>query len=62
MKKIHTICWNCKNACCGCEWSKNYTPIQGWDAIPTQIYVNADGKKSYTDSFIVQKCPNFERG
>ena len=29
-------CWDCANACGGCEWSDHLEPVPGWDATPTQ--------------------------
>ena len=46
-----SLCWDCKNATGGCEWSQSFTPVDGWEAIPRTI-----GNK---DSFCVIKCPKF---
>lgn len=60
--KIHTLCWDCKNALGGCEWSKaeDYGPVPGWEAIPTKIRIDVKHGIE-TDSFIVLKCPRFKR-
>ena len=49
MKK-DTICWDCANACGKCNWTKDFTPVEGWEFIP--------GKN---DSKIVTYCPEFVR-
>ncbi len=57
-KKEHdTLCWNCKNNAGHCSWSKNFTPINGWKAIPTKVR-SENGKK--LDSYDVYECPEFE--
>lgn len=30
------LCWDCANACGGCNWSARYEPVSGWDATPTE--------------------------
>ena len=47
-----SLCWDCKNATGGCEWSQSFTPVDGWEAIPRTIRDE--------DSFCVIKCPKFE--
>ena len=27
-----TICWGCSKACGHCSWSKEFKPVDGWDA------------------------------
>ena len=46
-----SLCWDCKNATGGCEWSQSFTPVDGWEAIPRTIRDE--------DSFCVIKCPKF---
>ena len=65
MKREHdTLCWTCQKAAGKCSWSKNFTPVEGWVAIPTKIQ---DGKKyktkepRYLHSFDVYRCPEFEQ-
>lgn len=52
-----TLCWDCLNAVPstehGCEWSKGYKPVEGWEAV-------AD--KSFEGSgYTVISCPKFRR-
>lgn len=54
----HTICWDCKKACCGCSWSAEFKPVKGWVATPAKIK-SIQGQ--YQGSFIVHECPQFER-
>jgi hypothetical protein len=51
--KHDTLCWNCQNACCGCSWSRNFEPVEGWTAEPTAL--SGDGKT--VKSYNVKKCP-----
>lgn len=57
-----TLCFNCEKACGGCSWSKNFTPVDGWKAIPTKILCGYKLKKKphIVDSFDVYECPEFE--
>lgn len=32
MEKKDQLCWSCKNACGGCEWSARLEPVAGWTA------------------------------
>ena len=54
------LCWDCKRACGGCSWSRNFTPIAGWDAEETTICVQnrSEGRIS---SFYIRDCPQFIR-
>ena len=57
-----TLCWDCKNSTNnGCEWSRSLKPVEGWNAVPSAILVGGANDK-YTDSYLVLKCPKFERG
>ena len=55
--KNSTLCWKCQNATGGCSWSSDFTPVEGWNAMPTRIR-QSKGYKD-TDSYIVKKCPQF---
>ncbi len=65
-KEHESLCWCCENARGGCSWSKNFEPVQGWNAKPTKVCIRKktlkSGKKKryYTDSFDVYDCPEFE--
>lgn len=61
-----TLCWICKNtnafACC---WFKDFTPVPGWDAVPTILSTTGKtGHARSTSSYLVRSCPNVdpERG
>ena len=47
-----TKCITCGNACGGCSWSQDFTPVEGWIAEPT---VNREG----VESFHVIDCPEY---
>lgn len=52
--KEDTKCWDCAKACVGgCSWSRDFIPVEGWDAEKTE---KAEGIVSY----IVRDCPEFE--
>ena len=52
------LCYRCQNACGGCSWSREFQPVEGWDAKPTII--NGDGEE--IPSFEIKKCPMFIEG
>ena len=57
------LCWSCGKACGGCSWSRNFTPIQGWDATPCRrVYNDAAVGTRYVDSYIIRKCPEYVNG
>lgn len=54
------LCWRCKNACGGCNWSANLQPVPGWDATPhRRIYRDAKLGKRVIDSYVIHSCPQF---
>lgn len=59
-EELGQLCWQCKNACGGCSWSRkvNPMPVAGWDAEPT-IVKDCDGD---FPSYKIKKCPLFVKG
>lgn len=56
-----TLCWECAKNGGLCSWSKNFTPVEGWEAIPTKIQARgAYNEHGEIDSFKVISCPEFE--
>lgn len=51
------LCWDCKKACGGCSWSKNFEPVPGWQAEKRVLY-NA---KIPVVSYHITACPEFEQ-
>ena len=52
---IHdTLCWSCANACGGCSWSAELTPVPGWVAEETYIWAGS------VDSYHVTECPEYK--
>lgn len=60
VKKHKQLCWNCEKACGRCSWSKSFTPVPGWKAIPTKIQADNHSRYSHVDSFDIYECPEFE--
>lgn len=54
-----TICWECRNAYGRCSWSKDFTPVDGWSAEPTEIK-GVGRNTTTTNSYIVKSCPLFK--
>lgn len=56
-----TLCWDCAKNGGLCSWSKNFTPVEGWEAIPTKIQARgAYNGYAEIDSYKVINCPQFE--
>ena len=61
-----TLCWDCLNAVPstenGCEWSKGYRPVEGWEAILTKYETTTvwDTAPRFVESYCVVRCPKFE--
>lgn len=62
--KKEQLCWSCKNACGGCEWSARLEPVPGWTAekVPRWEYIGTKEKKRKVFSYKITECPKFERG
>lgn len=56
-------CWDCANACGGCEWSDRLEPVPGWDATHTQRVLKCGGRGGtrIEASFAIHSCPKFRR-
>lgn len=61
-----SLCWCCKHSIPstkvpnkGCEWSMYRQRVPGWDAEKVKLS-DQDGYK--TISYVVKRCPKFERG
>lgn len=52
-----TLCSSCGNACGRCSWSQNGSPVEGWTAEPTEIWMGS----RFTPSFAVTKCPLYKQ-
>ena len=53
------LCWYCEKACGKCSWSKDFTPVEGWDAEPATIRSReADAK--IIETFYIKSCPEYE--
>ena len=62
-KKKEQLCWECKNACGGCDWSRKLLPVKGGEAEETTVgmTVYEEGRKIYKQvkSFKIKSCPKF---
>ena len=54
LKSEETKCISCGNACGGCSWSVDFTPVDGWDAVPTTSRTHG------VTSYRVIDCPRYE--
>lgn len=52
-----TKCITCGNACGGCSWSRDFTPVEGWFAA-LQPVKNHE-KQRTLESYLVMDCPEY---
>ena len=54
------LCWDCANACGGCEWSRSFRPVPGWSASPSRRIQNY-GETGFKviDTYRITACPKF---
>jgi sulfatase maturation enzyme AslB (radical SAM superfamily) len=50
-------CWTCQNCYGGCEWSRSFKPVPGWDAEKTFLPANRENAASY----FVKECPKYRK-
>lgn len=52
-----TLCWSCRvPGTGGCEWDRDFQPVEGWEAQPTKLRLWEKGGNGM-DSFCVTACP-----
>lgn len=60
-----TLCWKCVKARADsdCSWANDFIPVEGWLAEETRVssYTTKGYEKKY-NSYIVKRCPKFEKG
>lgn len=49
------LCCSCKNACGGCNWSRHFLPVAGWDAVPTIV----KDREGDINSYKISGCPEY---
>nr|DAF81468.1 MAG TPA: hypothetical protein [Caudoviricetes sp.] len=56
------LCWDCANACGGCEWSRSFQPVPGWTAAPARRIQNY-GETGFKviDTYRITACPKFTK-
>lgn len=54
------ICMECVNACGGCSWSKNFTPVDGWTAEKVERR-HTDGYRTVDEGYRITDCPKFQK-
>lgn len=55
------LCWTCARACGGCSWSRSFTPVNGWTAEQTELYVDRGEYETHrTTSYKITACPLYK--
>lgn len=58
-----SICQKCARKIGTCNWERNFTPVPGWNAMPTvlngQVVVKGTKIKRKIQSYKVIECPLF---
>ena len=49
------LCWSCQKACGRCSWSKNLTPVKGWEATPVMVKDDEGNIRTYH----ITSCPEY---
>lgn len=52
-----TLCWSCAKACKKCSWSRNFEPVEGWEAEKTTLQ---QPPYRVVQSHRVIRCPEYE--
>lgn len=62
-REIGSLCFFCQNAVpgkhSGCEWSRSWQPVPGWEATPTILSIGTAGSIREDQSYCVKRCPKF---
>ena len=53
------ICWDCKNACGGCNWSRALKPVDGWDAELIEYIPWGTKSQTLHTTYYIKQCPEF---
>lgn len=53
MYKKDTLCLSCRKSLLECSWSKDFVPVEGWEAVAVK-------NKSGYDTFFIKNCPLYE--
>lgn len=53
----YQLCFFCKNACGGCSWSRNFTPVEGWTA--KMVIRKGIIHERYCKTYDIISCPEF---
>jgi len=57
-----SLCWSCDNATGGCSWSREFKPVNGWNAERRNVNTHRGRKRiEGTESYFVKDCPEFVR-
>ena len=61
-KKSDTLCWDCEKACGSCSWSRELTPVEGWEVTETGDPTYLLSLRKIVPTVSVISCPKFKRG
>ena len=50
-------CWECKNRFGGCSWSRDFTPVKGWNAEKTYHKY----RENTVESYKITNCPEYRK-
>ena len=57
-----TLCWCCRKAITGgCSWSRDFIPVEGWQAVRKDLKPVATQSGDRTiESYVVYQCPEYK--
>ena len=59
LNKNDSLCWDCQNACGGCNWSRSLKSVEGWNVEVKKIQHKANGRTTFDESCRVISCPEY---
>lgn len=53
------LCWYCEKAGGLCSWSKDFTPVEGWEAEPDVLRIR-EKENGVVQTYYIKACPEYE--
>lgn len=61
-KRSSTLCWSCKNFGGGCNWSREFEPVEGWIVVEKGLPTFLAAHNKEVPTIVVVECPEFIKG
>ena len=60
--QAETKCFSCVNACGGCNWSREFKPVDGWTVEIRLPKKQISSSLTHIPDYFVIECPEYEKG